>query len=90
MHSPWERELRRFSYAPRVGLFDISEQTVPKELRLSLNIYFTSQDSFLGVKQLYNNPRYAWEAASRTRVPSYRLSPRRDYLWFQEITAPRV
>jgi hypothetical protein len=51
MYSPWGDGLRRSRYTSTVGLFDISEQTaVPKELRLFLNTYFTSQVNFLGVK----------------------------------------
>jgi hypothetical protein len=39
------------THLARVELFDISKQTaVPKELRLSLNTYFTSQVYFMGVK----------------------------------------
>jgi hypothetical protein len=49
MYSPWGDGLGRSTHL-QVGLFDISEQTaVPKEVRLFLNTYFTSQVYFLGV-----------------------------------------
>jgi hypothetical protein len=72
MYSLGDGLRRSHCNAPRVGLFDISEQTaVPKELHLSLKTYFTSQVYFLVVIYLHKNSRCAWEAASLTRVPSY-------------------